>query len=139
MSDEASNVAVLKDAYRRWHDSKGGSVDHWMGLVADDIKFGSLAQAAPEMAFARSYSNRDALREYFDGLLSEWEMIHYTASEFVAQGDTVFMRGSTAWRSKKTGKSVETPKVDFWRFRNGKAVEYYEYFDTARVLAAATP
>jgi len=52
MSDEASNVAVLKDAYRRWHDSKGGSVDHWMGLVADDIKFGSLAQAAAEMAFA---------------------------------------------------------------------------------------
>jgi ketosteroid isomerase-like protein len=139
MSDEASNVAVLKDAYRRWHDTKGGSVDHWMGLVADDIKFGSLAQAAPEMAFARSYSNRDALRGYFDGLLGEWEMIHYTASEFVAQGDSVFMRGSTAWRSKKTGKSVETPKVDFWRFRNGKAVEYYEYFDTARVLAAATP
>jgi hypothetical protein len=104
MSDEASNVAVLKDAYRRWHDSKGGSVDHWMGVVADDIKFGSLAQAAPEMAFARSYSNSDALRGYFDGLLGEWEMIHYTASEFVAQGDTVFMRGSTDWRSKKTGK-----------------------------------
>jgi hypothetical protein len=91
------------------------------------------------MAFARSYSNRDALRGYFDGLLGEWEMIHYTASEFVAQDDKVFMRGSTAWRNKRTGRSVETPKVDFWRFRDGKAVEYYEYFDTARVVAAATP
>jgi ketosteroid isomerase-like protein len=138
MPDEANNVALLKDAYRRWHESKGGSVDHWMGIVADDIKFGSLAQAAPEMAFARSYSNRDALRGYFDGLLGEWEMIHYTANQFVAQGDAVFMRGSTAWRNKKTGKSVE-PKVDFWRFRDGKAVEYYEYFDMARVVAAATP
>lgn len=49
------------------------------------------------------------------------------------------MRGSTAWRNKRTGKTAETPKVDFWRFRGGKAVEYYEYFDTARVIAAATP
>ncbi len=139
MSDEASNVAILKDAYRRWHDTRGGSVDHWMGIVADDIKFGSLAQAAPEMAFARSYNNREALRGYFDGLLGDWEMIHYTTDEFVAQGDSVFMRGSTAWRNKRTGKTADTPKVDFWRFRAGKAVEYYEYFDTARVLAAATP
>ena len=33
-----------------------------------------------------------------------------------------------------TGKIVETPKVDFWRFRDGKAVEFYEYYDTARVI-----
>jgi len=32
---------------------------------------------------------------------------------------------------------AETPKVDFWRFRDGKAVEFYEYFDTACVAAAA--
>jgi len=48
MPDESSNVATLKDAYRRWHESKGGSVDHWMAICADDIKFGSLAQAAPK-------------------------------------------------------------------------------------------
>jgi hypothetical protein len=57
--------------------------------------------------------------------------------EFIAQGDAVFMRGSTAWRNKRTGRTAETPKVDFWRFRDGKAVEFYEYYDTARVIAAA--
>ena len=46
-------------------------------------------------------------------------MIHYTVDEFVAQGDAVFMRGSTAWRNRRTGKTVDTPKVDFWRFENG--------------------
>ena len=132
------NVEILKDAYARWHDSKGGSVDHWMTLVSEDVQFGSLAQGAPDMTFARFYDNRQALRGYFDGLLSEWEMIHYTVDEFVADGDAVFMRGSTAWRNKKTGKVAETPKIDFWRFRDGKAVEYYEYYDTARVFAAAT-
>lgn len=135
---EADNVAVLKDAYRDWHDSRGGSVDHFLSICDDSIKFGSLAQAAPAIAFAGNYSNRLALRGYFDGLLGDWAMIHYTVDEFVAQGDTVFMRGSCAWRNKRTGKAVDTPKVDFWRFRNGKAIEFYEYFDTARVIAAAT-
>jgi len=139
MSNEAGNVATLKDAYQRWHDTRGGSVDHWMTIVANDVNFGSLAQAAEPMRFATAYSNRDALRGYFDGLLSEWEMLHYTVNEFVAQGDTVFMRGSTAWRNRKTGKAVDTPKVDFWRFKDGKAVEFYEYYDTARVFAAASP
>ncbi len=64
-------------------------------------------------------------------------MIHYTVDEFVAQGDAVFMRGSCSWRHKRTGRVVDTPKVDFWRFRNGKAVEFYEYYDTVRVVAAA--
>jgi ketosteroid isomerase-like protein len=138
MGNEAKNVDMLKEAYRRWHDSKGGSVDHWMGLVADDINFASIARGAPSMAFARSYTDRKMLKGYFEGLLRDWEMISYTASEFVAQGDVVFMRGSCAWRNKKTGKSVVTPKVDYWRFRDSKAVEFYEYFDTAAAIAAAT-
>jgi ketosteroid isomerase-like protein len=138
MGSEARNVEILKDAYGRWHDSKGGSVDHWMELVADNIQFGSLAQGAPVMRFARDYDGRSTLRGYFEGLLADWEMIHYTVDEFVAQGDAVFMRGSTAWRNKKTGKAVDTPKIDFWRFRDGKAVEFYEYYDTARVFAAAS-
>ena len=138
MGNEARNVDLLKQAYARWHDSKGGSVDHCMNLVADDVRFGSLPEGAPPVAFTKRYSNREELRGYFQGLLSDWEMIHYTVDEFVAQGECVFMRGSTAWRNKRTGKSVDTPKVDFWRFRDGKAVEYYEYYDTARVFAAAT-
>ncbi|MEA2904989.1 MAG: uncharacterized protein QOG83_3513 [Alphaproteobacteria bacterium] len=137
MPNESANITVLKDAYRRWHDSRGGSVDHWMTICDDNIKFGSIAQGAPAMTFAANYNNRQALRGYFDGLLADWEMIHYTVDEFVAQGDAVFMRGSTAWRNKRTGLVAETPKVDYWRFRDGKAVEYYEYYDTARVFAAA--
>jgi hypothetical protein len=75
-----------------------------LGMVADDLKFGSLAEGAPPMAFARSYSNRHALAAYFAGLRAEWDMIHYTADEFVAQGDVVFVRGSTAWRHKKPAR-----------------------------------
>ena len=48
-----------------------------------------------------------------------------------AEGDRVVMLGRCSWRFKRTGKVVSTPKADSWRFADGKAVEFYEYFDTA--------
>ena len=139
MSTEAANVEILKEAYRRWHDSKGASVDHWFdSVVAPNISFGSVPRGAAPLNFAGQYNNDVELRAYFDGLLSEWSMKHYTVDEYIAQGDVVVARGSCAWTHKKTGKLAETPKIDYWRFKDGKAVEFYEYFDTAAAAAAAT-
>ena len=139
MSNEAKNVEILRDAYRRWHETKGASVDHWFDVVlSEKVSFGSVPRGAAPLNFATQYNYRTQLRAYFDGLLAEWAMMHYTIDEYIAQGDAVVARGSTAWTNKRTGKTAETPKVDFWRFNDGKAVEFYEYFDTACVAAAAT-
>ncbi len=138
MADEARNVEILKQAYQRWHDTRGGSADHWMSICADNIAFGSIAQGAVQGAhYLTAYLSRDALKDYFGGLTRDWEMIEYVAEHFVAQGDRVVMLGRCAWRYKKNGKVVSTPKADSWRFANGKAIEFYEYFDTAQVHAAA--
>ena len=45
--------------------------------------------------------------------------------------------GRTAWRVKATGNEFETPKCDVVRFKDGKIVTFYEYYNTAMVLAAA--
>ncbi len=137
MANEAANVEILKAAYRQWHDSRGGSVAQIMEVCDPDISWGSVPRGAAPLTFAKECCSRDEMRSYFDGLLADWSMVHYTIDEYIAQGDTVVARGSCAWTNKKTGKIAETPKVDFWRFRNGKAVEFYEYFDTAGVAAAA--
>ncbi len=44
---------------------------------------------------------------------------------------------STGWRSKATGKSIDTPKVDVWRVRDGNIVAFFEYYDTAAVAQDA--
>jgi ketosteroid isomerase-like protein len=137
MGEEARNVELLSTAYRLWNDSKGGSVDHWIALADEDIQFGSMAGGAAPLAFTRPINNREAMRGYFQGLLGEWQMLHYTVDRLVAQDDAVFVRCSTAWKNRKTGKSFDTPKADFWRFRDGKIVEFYEYYDTAQIMAAA--
>ena len=136
MSDESSNVATLKEAYRIWRETKGASVDHWMGICDENIQFGSIAQGEQRVAYMMEYKARDQLAQYFEGLKRDWEMIEFRTDHFVAQGDRVVMLGSCAWRGKRTGKVVSTPKADSRRFANGKAVEYYEYFDTAQVHAA---
>jgi hypothetical protein len=35
--------------------------------------------------------------------------------------------------------AASSTNPDCWRFRDGKAVEFYEMFDTAAAFAAATP
>ena len=137
MADEAGNVEILKAAYRSWSDTKGGSVEDWLKICSDNIAFGSLAQgAAPKVQYLTSYSSRDALKDYFGGLARDWEMLDWKAGDFIAQGDRVVVLSRCTWRFKKTGKVVSTPKADVWRLANGKAVEFFEYYDTAQVHAA---
>lgn len=137
MSDAAANVAVLKDAYRQWADTKGQTSEAWMTVLDDNIEFGSIPRGEAPLAFARDYSSKDQLRGYFDAIKSDWTMVYYRMDEFIAQGDVIVVRGTISWTNKKTGRTFDSPKVDYWRFKDGKAVMYYEYFDTARAAAAA--
>ena len=50
MSDADRNVALLKDAYKKWGDSLGASVDEWMKICADQISFGSIAEGRVALA-----------------------------------------------------------------------------------------
>jgi ketosteroid isomerase-like protein len=113
--------------------SCGASVDHWMSICDESIRFGSIAQAPPVAAYLADYGGRAALGQYFDGLRRDWEMVDYVVDEFVAQGGRVVMLGRCAWRFCKNGRVVSTPKADAWRFADGKSVEFFEYFDTAQL------
>jgi ketosteroid isomerase-like protein len=139
MGSTSDNVAQLAAGYRQWHESKGASVKVWLDLMVDDVRCYSLAGGAPGAEFTAAIHSKKDFERYFNDLLADWEMIHYTTDDIIAQGDHVAMRGSTAWRNRKTGKVVDTPKADFWTFRDGKVVEFHEFYDTAALFAAATP
>jgi uncharacterized protein len=135
----AANLTTLRNAYQRWHDSKAGSVDHWLDLLTDDVQFHSLAAGAIEMQFTRPSCCKDEVKYYFAGLNSEWEMIYYRVDKYIAQRDRVVALGQVSFNHKKTGKTLVTPKADFHKFRDGKICEFFEFFDTANALATATP
>jgi uncharacterized protein len=139
MSVEADNIALLKRAYSDWDNSKGAGTDFMMNLFHKDVQFTSLADGAEEVAFTSSRKGKEEFLTYIDGLTRDWEMIFYRVDDYVAQGDRVVAIGSTSWRNKKTRKIMTTRKVDIWRIKSGKAVEFAEYYDTAKLIAAALP
>ena len=138
MTEADANKALLQTAYRKWHESRGGTMEELLEMCDDDIRFDSLAQGAAPLQFTSPRSGRAQLRGYFDGLLSGWSMNHFTVHSMIAEGDRVAVIATTSWTNKSTGKSVETPKIDVWRLKNSRAIEFYEYYDTALVMAAAT-
>ena len=129
----------LRAAYQRWHDTRGQSVADWVALMADDVQIRSAADGAAGMEFSAPLKGKATLRNYFTALHADWEMIHYSADEFVSEGDTVVVFGRCAWRHRRTGKTADTFIVNRWRFRDGLVTEFTEFYDTAKAFAAAMP
>lgn len=132
-------LTKLKAAYAAWHGTRGGSVDAWMGMMADDVSLRSVADGAPGMEFSAPRKGKHAAHGYFSALAADWEMIEHTAKEFLTDGDRVVVFGHVVFKSRKTGKTVASPVVHRWEFRDDLAVEFFEFYDTARAFAAATP
>ena len=135
----ADHLAKLKNAYRQWHETKGQSDQVWLDLMADDIKIRSLASGAKPVEFTQKMSAKAQMHEYFAGLRRDWEMEYFNADSFITDGDRVAVQCMTSWLFKKTGKRFESPKADFWTFKDGKAIAFYEYYDTASLIGATQP
>lgn len=136
MTAQNPNVELLRKAYAGWNASKGDTAC-WLCLVADDIKLTSLAKGAAPLEFTATRHGAEELKGYLDGLLADWTMNHQHFDDFIGDGDRVAAIGHCSWTNKRTGKVLETAKVDIWRFRDGKAVEFHEFYDTAGAMAAA--
>jgi ketosteroid isomerase-like protein len=114
-------------------------VGEWLKVVADDVTIKSVGDGAPGLKFSAPRYGRVALAAYFADIAEDWEMIFYHADEFIEQGDRVVMLGRCRFRHKRTGKEAVSPTVGVWRFRDGQAVEVYDFYDTAKALAATVP
>ena len=135
-ADQARPAARLGDAYALWSESQGMRSDQWMELLSDSIEMRSvLTPDLPDDLAAHRRSLAGAL-EYFQTVARDWEMIHFTVDRFVDGGDDVVMVGRCSWRNRATGRVVDTPKVDVWRFEGGKAVSFLEMFDSFAFIRA---
>jgi ketosteroid isomerase-like protein len=107
-----------------------------MDILAPNVSWGSLANGAEGVAFAKRGLVKEQIPDFFTGLSENFEMGFYRADEFLTAGDFVLMIGSCSFTNRRTGKSFTTPKADLWRFSGDKAVEFFEFYDTAAALAS---
>jgi ketosteroid isomerase-like protein len=136
------NVVALREAYRRWRDTKGGSADEILALFDVRVEMRSVLGADLPSELAGTHRTKAEASEYFAALARDWEMLDYVVDQFVADGefgDDVVMIGRCAWRHRETGAVVDSPKVDIWHFEFGKATRFTELFDSlafARAVGA---
>ena len=128
----------LQDAYRNWRESKGANVNQVLDLFDEQVEMHSVLEPAVHHELARVQRSREDARNYFKALLDDWEMIDFPQEKIVADGDTVVWIGRCSWRNKHDGKVIDTPKIDVWTFHDGKAVRFFEMFDSLGFAKAAS-
>jgi ketosteroid isomerase-like protein len=134
--DQLSPAGRLGQAYALWVESGGTRSDQWIDLLSDGIEMRSvLTPDLPDDLAACRRTISGAL-EYFQTVARDWEMVDFTVERFVDGGDDVVMVGRCAWRNRSTGRIVDTPKIDVWRFEDGKAVSFLEMFDSLGFVRA---
>jgi ketosteroid isomerase-like protein len=136
--DTKGRVAVLAEAYKVWNDTKGAR-NPFLDLLAETVRWRSLADGVPAIEFAKPGSTKDDVRRYFEKLGEDWAMNHFVVDRFVAEGDDVVAMSRVSWTNRHTGKTAESLKVDMIRYEGDRIVEVTEFYDTAAALAAATP
>jgi len=138
MLDPGLPLDQLKSAYNNWRRTKGGNLDEVLNLFDDQIEMHSVLEPGVKHELARVQTSREDTKKYFRELLDNWEMIDFPTEKILADGDTVVWIGRCHWRNKKDGNVLDTPKIDVWTFRNGKAVRFFEMFDSLGFARAAS-
>ena len=133
----AGPVAVLKQIYKNWHETKGGNAAEMIALLAEDATWGSIANGTHGIEFARELLSRNNVHNYFERFAKDWEVVFCRVERMITEGNTVVVLSEASWKHKRTGKAFMTPKADVWEFKRGKAVSFFEYFDTATVVRNA--
>ena len=126
-------VAILKDAYRKWEDSRGAGVDDWLSICAPDAHIGSIGDGQPDVEYSAGGVGLEAVRRFLVQLNADWEMIENDMHDFIHEGGRVVALGHATWRHRASGRTVSTRKCDIWRFRDDKVTDFYEFYDTAAV------
>ena len=72
----------------------------------------------------------------FQRLVDEWEYWTLNIEQLLDAGDSVVALGRYDAKNKKTGAVISAQFVHVWNLRDGKAVRFQQYADTAQVAAA---
>ena len=128
---EQENIRLAQQAYASF---QSGDIQSLIGLMSEEIKW-----ELPEIegvSFAGKRSGRDQVAEFFSSLADQQDVLEFSPTDFIAQGDKVAVQGSYRWRVKATGREYGGDWVHVFTVRDGRIVRFQEYMDTAAAANA---
>ena len=128
---DAGNVAIVRRSYEAF---ARGDLAAVLADFHPEIEWHQ-AQGLPHGGF---YRGRDEVeRAIFAPLDDEWwDEFEATPSDVLDAGSEVVVIGRYTGRSKATGRPLDVPFVHVWSLREGKAVRFRQFLDTAGWIEA---
>ncbi len=121
-----SNLALVRRSYEAF---ERGNLDAVVADMDEDIVW-EQAQGLPH---GGTYNGLGAVRRsVFDPLDAEWwDDFSAEPSEVVDAGEHVLVLGRYRGRAKATGRRLDVPFAHLWTLREGTAVRFRQFLDTA--------
>ena len=124
-----SNVETVKSMYAAFNR---GDIPTVLGNLDPKIEW-TLPSSLP---FGGTFRGIDGVTKFFTSLPPHFAELKVEADSFVGSGDDVVARGHHKGKAKNGSFTV--PWAMAWTFKNGKAVKFQEYQDSAATLKAIT-
>ena len=106
-------------------------LDAVIAQVDDDVSFDWKAGADHNREFTGLVSGKQAFHDRLKALDAEFDYVDIDIVDIVASEDRAAVQLRLTMRHRKSEREFVMPTAGFWTFRDGKVVEYAEYYDTA--------
>ena len=134
MNDQ-ENTKIAEQVYEAFNIS---DIEGFLNSFSEDISW-----EIPEIENVPvngKFSGRENLAAFLAETDKYEEFLKLEPQEFIAQGDRIVVLGEGLMRSKTTDKQYATRIAHIYTIRDGKIVDFFEFFDNAgggRAHAAA--
>lgn len=125
-----SNLDVVRDLYQAF---SVGDIPSVLGALAATVQW---TEATGGPYGGVSIGPNAVLENVFMKIGGDWDDFAAVPGEFVLDGSTVVALGEYSGTCKATGKSFQAPFAHVWKFKDGKAVSFHQYTDTAVQMQA---
>ncbi len=101
----------------------------FLDLFADDVTYNSAASLG-DFRFAGPFHGKEECTRNLRRIAEDYALEKYDHIRSLAQGDLIAVHADVAFRHRATDRLVTTEKIDLFRMRDGRTVEFNEFFDS---------
>lgn len=124
-------LALVKHGYSLFQNN---DIESLLKLMSDDIDWN--IPTIENVPFSGRRHGNEQVREFFQILAAEQDVIEFSPREFIAQGDRVVCLGHFEWKTKEGSHQYGGDWAHVFEVRDGKIVAFQEYMDTAAAANA---
>lgn len=129
---EMENLAIVRKAFEALGKNQ---LDQFKSLLAPNVEWRA---PGPKhiLPFAGLHKGPEAVVEWWKKLGKSEEALRFEPRMFIPHEDTVVVVGDSEMRVKSTNKTLQAEWVQIYRVKDGKIVDFREFYDTAQEVAA---